>query len=222
MNSLSTLTDSELCDLFKSGSHEAYKEIYNRYHALLYIHGFKRLQDREECRDIVQELFTKLWVNREEIHFNGSLAGYLYQAIRNRIFDFLARKRLKSSYVDSIQVFEGTYTATADHRIRESQLSSLIVTEIEELPPRTREIFELSRKDYLSHKEIAEKLEISEQTVKTTVNNALKVLRPKLGAFFFLLLTVGTASVFKVKEFIGQSSIHVSESNSLNHAVQKK
>ncbi len=187
MNPHSKLPDSELCDLFKSGSHAAYKEIYTRYHAALYIHAFKRLQDREECRDIIQELFTSLWVNREETTFNGPLSGYLYTSVRNRIFDLLARKKLKSSYVNSIQQFEATYTVTADHLIRQNQLAIIIDQEIQGLPPRTREIFELSRKGYLSHKEIAEKLEISEQTVKTTVNNALKILRPKLGTLFFLL-----------------------------------
>lgn len=187
MANYSNLSDAELFDLFKSGDHAAYKEVYNRYYAALYIHAFKRLQEREECRDIIQELFTNLWIKREEMELSGQLSGYLYTSVRNRIFDLLARKKLKSAYVSSIQEFAKTNPVTTDHRIRQNQLAAIIEQEILALPPRTREIFELSRKGHFTHKEIAEKLDISEQTVKTTVNNALKVLRVKLGTMFFLL-----------------------------------
>ncbi|RKR80061.1 RNA polymerase sigma-70 factor (ECF subfamily) [Mucilaginibacter gracilis] len=187
MAAYSTFSDTELFDLFKSGDHAAYKEIYNRYYAALYIHAFKRLQEREECRDIIQELFTNLWLKRAETELSGQLSGYLYTSVRNRIFDLLARKKLKSSYLNSIQEFAATNHITADHRIRQNQLTAIIEQEIQALPTRTREIFELSRKGHFTHREIAEQLDISEQTVKTTVNNALKVLRVKLGTMFFLL-----------------------------------
>jgi DNA-directed RNA polymerase specialized sigma24 family protein len=78
--------DQELTDLLKSGDSQACAEIYHRYHASLYIHAFKRLQLREECRDLVQELFTTLWVKRQEITFKTTLSGYLYASIRNKIF----------------------------------------------------------------------------------------------------------------------------------------
>jgi RNA polymerase sigma-70 factor (family 1) len=187
MISLNALIDIELFGLLKSGDHAAYKEIYNRYYAALYIHAFKRLQDREECRDIIQELFANLWVKREEIEINGQLAGYLYTAVRNRIFDLLSRKKLKSIYITSIQEFALNNQTTTDHRVRQNQLMEIIDREIQSLPPRTREIFELSRKGHFTHKQIAEQLDISEQTVKSTVNNALKILRVKLGTMFMLI-----------------------------------
>ena len=186
MSALRSLSDRELVDLFKSGNHEAYEEIYNRYHAALYIHAYKRLQDREECRDIIQELFTSLWLKRNQLEFNGHLSGYLYTSVRNKIFDLLAKSKLKASYINSIQTFSKEYV-NADNLVRQNQLKIIIDQEIATLPPRTREIFELSRKVYFTHKEISEQLGISEQTVKSTINNALKVLRVKLGAMFFLL-----------------------------------
>ncbi len=184
----STYNDEKLSDLLRSGDAAAYNEIYNRYHAALYIHAFKRLQDREECKDLVQELFAVLWLKRDELVFNTALSGYLYQSVRNKIFDILAKKKLKQEYVISIQQFAQESFTNADHLVRQRQLSEIIEHEIAALPPRTREIFELSRKDFLSHREIAGQLAISEQTVKTTVNNALKVLRVKLGSIFFLYL----------------------------------
>ncbi|AOM76309.1 RNA polymerase sigma factor [Pedobacter steynii] len=180
--------DQELTDLLKSDDRLAYAEIYKRYHAALYIHAFKRLQLREECRDLVHELFTTLWIKRQEITFKTTLSGYLYTSVRNKIFDLLARQKLKTSYTQSIQQFAETGLVTTDHLARQNQLKTLIDQEIANLPERTRQIFELSRKRFLSHQEIAKELNISEQTVKTTVNNALRVLRIKFGSMLFLSL----------------------------------
>ena len=204
MAALNTLSDNELFDLFKSGSHAAYEEIYNRYYAALYIHAFKRLQEREECRDIIQELFTNLWLKREETDVNGHLSGYLYTSVRNRIFDLLARKKLKSSYVSSIQEFALAGQVATDYLVRKNQLAGIIEREIQLLSPRTREIFELSRKGHFTHREISEQLDISEQTVKSTVNNALKVLRVKLGTMFVIIhglsytLFIGNHTLFNI------------------------
>ncbi len=173
--------DHELAELLQSGDERAYAEIYHRYHACLYIHAFKRLQLREECRDLIHELFTTLWIKRSEITFKTTLSGYLYAAVRNRIFDLLAKQKLEKSYVQSIQHFAEHGLVTTDHLARQNQLRAIIDQEIASLPPRTRQIFEMSRKHFLSHQEIAKALNLSEQTVKSTVNNALKVLRVKLG-----------------------------------------
>lgn len=180
--------DQELTDLLRAGDSQAYAEIYHRYHAALYIHAFKRLQLREECRDLVHELFTTLWIKRGEITFKTTLSGYLYTSVRNKIFDLLAKQKLKISYTQSIQRFAETGVVTTDHLARQNQLKAIIDQEIANLPERTRQIFELSRKEFLSHQEIARALNLSEQTVKTTVNNALRVLRVKLGSMILLSL----------------------------------
>jgi RNA polymerase sigma-70 factor (family 1) len=181
-------SDHELTDLLKSGDQLAYAEIYHRYHAVLYIHAFKRLQLREECRDLVHELFTTLWIKRVEITFKTTLSGYLYTSVRNKIFDLLAKQKLKKSYTESIQHFAENGFVTTDYLVRQNQLKAIIDQEIANLPARTRQIFELSRKNFLSHQEIAKALNLSEQTVKTTINNALKVLRTRLGSIMFISL----------------------------------
>ena len=180
--------DQELTALLKSGDQLAYAEIYHRYHAALYIHAFKRLQLREECRDLVHELFTTLWIKREEITFKSTLSGYLYTSVRNKIFDLLAKQKLKKTYIQSIQDFAENGLITTDYLVRQNQLKAIIDQEIANLPPRTRQIFELSRKNFLSHQEIAKVLNLSEQTVKTTINNALRVLRTRLGSMLILSL----------------------------------
>src|SRR5882757_8926667 len=122
MTTYNELKDQQLASLLKEGDHAAYVEIYNRYHAALYIHAFKRLQVREDSRDIIQELFTNLWLKREEMTLTGHLSGYLYTAVRNRIFDLLAKRRLKISYIESIQKFADNGSVSSDYLVRQNQL----------------------------------------------------------------------------------------------------
>jgi len=182
-----TLSDTELVDLLQSGDQVAYTQIYDRYQGLLYIYACKITKDEIEAEDIVQEVFFYLWDKRDTIIFNTSLSAYLYSAVRYKFFNLLDHKKVRSNYIDSFKEFIENGNIEADYAIREKELTALIEKEISLLPPKMREIFELSRKAQLSHKEIAEKLNISEKTVKNQVNNALKQLRVKLGMFTFLV-----------------------------------
>lgn len=187
MNSLYTeLSDLDLFALLKKGNKDSYEEIYNRYKILIYLHAYKMLQDEEEAKDMVQELFANLWSQRAELKIESSLSGYLYKAVRNRVLDRIARAKVEQRYIESLQNFAQTQTYFTDHLVREKELKALIEKEIATLPTKMRLVFELSRKEHLSHREIADKLQISEATVKKQINNALKVLRVRLGAFTFL------------------------------------
>lgn len=181
-------TDHELLSLLKEDDYLAYTEIYNRYSGLLYIHAYKRLGDREEARDIVQELFTVLWMNRSDFELRTHLAGYLYKSVRNRALRVISHKQIESTYFESLQqsVLEGN--SVTDHLVREKELATLIEKEIDALPVKMRHVFKLSRTLHLSHREIAERLDLSEATVKKHVNNALKVLRIKFSHFLSLLV----------------------------------
>lgn len=191
MNTLHTkyldLIDADLLALLKKGDRQVYGEIYRRYKKPIYIHAYKMLGDTEAAKDIVQELFASLWIKRSQLRIERSLSSYLYTAVRNRVLDRISRSQLENHYIESVQSFANHQTDVTDHLVRERELISLIDKEIAALPPRMRTIFELSRKEYLSHKEIADQLDISEQTVKKQINNALKVLRVKLGAVVFLM-----------------------------------
>lgn len=188
MISYRTLQDHDLIDLIKSEDEAAFKEIYERYFNVLYVHAYKRLQDREDAQDVVQEVFTILWDKREQITPTISLLAYLYTSVRNRIFNNISHKQVESSYIQSLQYFIDQEICQTDYLVRENQLHALIEKEIAALPPRMQEIFSLSRNGHLSHKEIATQLDLSEQTVKKQVHNALRILRAKLGLLPFLLL----------------------------------
>jgi RNA polymerase sigma-70 factor (ECF subfamily) len=177
------LSDQDLFCLLKEGDCRAYTEVYNRYSESLYAHVLKRLNDREEAKDVIQELYANIWANKEKIVIQGQLSSYLYKSVRNRVINILAHKEVATNYIDSLEQEIPNYKEQTDYLIRQNQLAELIEKEINFLPSKMREVFTLSRKRYLTHREIADKLNISELTVKKQVTNALKILRSRLDLF---------------------------------------
>jgi RNA polymerase sigma-70 factor (ECF subfamily) len=174
------LSDQDLFCLLQEGDCRAYTEIYNRYSESLYAHALKRLNNREEAKDIIQELYTYIWVNRAKISIQGRISSYLYKATRNRVINVLAHREVATNYIVSLEQEIPNYKEHADYLIRENQLAGIIEREISFLPSKMKEVFILSRKRYLSNREIAHELNISELTVKKQVANALKILRSRL------------------------------------------
>lgn len=173
-------SDQDLLTLIREDDDRAFAVLYQRYSGVLYLHACRLLEDEDEAKDALQELFTKLWVKRSELELRTSLSSYLYTALRNQILDTFAHRKIKEKYIDSLQQFLDEGECMTDNYIREKELSELIEKEVALLPEKMRTVFELSRKVYLSYKEIAFELDISDKTVKKQINNALKILRHKL------------------------------------------
>ena len=187
MADLKETSDVELLNLLRDSDHAAYGEIFRRYFYLIFTHAYKRLGDEEQAKDVVQDVFAALWFNREGNLPVSNLAGYLYTGVRNKIFDLFAHEQVKTRHMESLKAYLSVHgSAATDHRIRENQLRAYIDREIGALPPKMRRIFEMSRKEQLSHKEIAERLSVSENNVSKQVNNALRILRTKLGVMIYL------------------------------------
>ncbi|MET3606925.1 RNA polymerase sigma-70 factor (ECF subfamily) [Mucilaginibacter rubeus] len=193
MESYSIISEKQLVSLLNDSDHRAYTEIYHRYFDLIFRHAFKKLRDEDVAKDIVQEVFSNLWLKRSAYVIGQNLGGYLFTAVRNRIFNFWAHEKVESAYWDSFADYsdiEQYADASTDYLIRERQLMEYIERQVRQFSPRMREIFELSRKEYLSHREIAERLETTEGNVSKQLTNALRILRARLGAFTILLLIV--------------------------------
>lgn len=184
----SSCPDIELVNLLSEDDEHAYLEIFSRYNKLLYSHAYNKLREREDAMDIVSEVFYALWIRRAQSLPKENLVGYLFMAVRYKIADFLSRKQVKEHYVQSLQTYIDQAEIDTDHLVREKQLKEIIEEEIAALPPRMQEIFRMSRFEQMSHKEIAEKLQLSDQTVKDQIKKALRILRIKLGLIVFLAL----------------------------------
>lgn len=182
-----TRSDHELASLLQADDHGAYTALYERYFGLLYLHARKKVRNAEEARDITQDIFISLWNHRSSIDADQGVKAWLYACLRNKIIDWMAHQHVSSRYIRSFSQFP-TSVCETDHRVREKELAAMIEKEIQALPPRMREIFLLSKRDHLKHKEIAQKLQLSEHTVKTQVKHALRFLRLRLGMIIYVFM----------------------------------
>ncbi|WP_121810208.1 RNA polymerase sigma-70 factor [Mucilaginibacter kameinonensis] len=185
MKSYRSYSDLELLDLVKEEDRNAFVEIFERYNKLLYSHVYNKLRDEDTSRDLVQDVFVALWEKRDMIK-NVNLSGYLFTMSRNKILNLVSHHKIVTDYATTIQNFAEVSEGLADERIREKQLAEIINKEINALPERMREVFLMSRFEHLSNREIAEKLNLSEQTVATHIKKSLRVLRQKIGMAIFL------------------------------------
>lgn len=188
MGPYSKFSDAELTERLKSGDHAAFTEIYNRYMGILYIYAVKICKDPDEAEDLLHELFTTLWIKAPQLKLNNTLSAYLYRAVKNRAFDILSHRKIKQSYMESLADFLNQGQWETEETIREQELARLIESETAKLPPKMREVFEMSRVSNKTYKEIAQTLGISDRTVKKQISNALKHLKTKINLLIFSIL----------------------------------
>lgn len=171
-------SDTQLLDLLKTDDEVlAFTEIYDRYWPPLLLHANRMLQDQDLAKDVVQEIFTRLFQQSKTININTSLSAYLYSAVRNRVFDSIKHNKVKMNYAEDFFKYAQNVAALPDEQLALKELAIVIQSEIEKMPLKMREIFELSRKQSLSQKEIARMLNLSEKTVNNQIQRALKKLR---------------------------------------------
>lgn len=154
--------------------------LFNRYWEVLFLYVVRVLRDQEEASDVVQETFIALWQKRAGLPEIGSLRSYLigvarYKALRS-INLSLSQKHHRASLLD----FFADTQRSPEAELMAGEMERVLNEHIDRLPDRMREVFLLSRREHLSYAEIAERLQISDKTVKKQIHNALKHLRSVL------------------------------------------
>lgn len=187
MAAYSTYTDQDLATLLKESDQVAFTEIYNRFKGELYVYAVKLVKDEDLAGDLVQEVLISLWDRREAIVFKSTVVAYLFTALRYKFFDWVDKQKVRTDYAASFQSFIDEGEWVTDNQIAEKELMEFIEQQIMQLPEKMRTVFLLSYKENLSYKEISERLNITEKTAHNQANNALKLLKLKLGMFAVLL-----------------------------------
>lgn len=170
-------SDAHLVLLLKESDKLAFTEIYRRYRTLLVIHVNNMVREQDYAQDIVQEVFTWIYQNARTLEVKSTLAAYLYTAVRYKVLNAIAQKKTRVNYLNSIAEYKLPAGSSTDQHILLKELAEIIELEIQKMPPRMKEIFELSRKKHLSHKEIGDLLGLSENTVNVQIQRALKGMR---------------------------------------------
>ncbi|WP_121812268.1 RNA polymerase sigma-70 factor [Mucilaginibacter kameinonensis] len=179
-------TDIQLVELFGVGDIDAFEEIYNRYWLKLYAAAYKRLKERETAKEIVQDFFTSFWINREQVKIRTSLQGYLFTSIKYLVLNHKRAEAVRNSYAEILLMVGNSFDNSTEENYYYKELLERVETEVNLLPPKCRNVFELSRKQYKTNKEIAELMGISEKTVENHLTKALRYLRVNLNSLLLL------------------------------------
>lgn len=162
------------------GDEDAFCELYATYKNRLIYFAMRFLKSREYAEDVFQDAFTVVWQSRRFINPDASFSSYLYTIMRNRILNQLRNAANEEKLKESILSQALDYTEDTKREVMLNDLKSLISHALQQLTPRQREIFEMSREAQLSHKEIADKLGISVNTVQEHISTFLKLIRTYL------------------------------------------
>lgn len=182
MEVIKQLTDSQLIQLLKDDDAAAFAEIYKRYAESLAGFASSKLFNLEDARDIIHDLFVKFWEDRKQLSITSNLKTYLFSIVRNRIIDKIRWNITREDYALMLQSLANVYQPDAEQQIATKELQQTIESALNGLSPKVKEIYLLSREEHLSIPEIAEKLALSEQTVKNQLSTALKHLRQSLAS----------------------------------------
>jgi RNA polymerase sigma-70 factor (ECF subfamily) len=187
MTNFKAYSDEGLLKLLKQQELGAFEEIYLRYWKKLYSCAFKRVQSREVSEEIVQDIFTSLWVKRETLKIE-ILSAYLYAAVKYKVINHLEKEFSRRNYTELQLNTALQITNTTEETILLNELNLALENEIKKLPPKRQQIFKMSREDHLSIKQVASTLGISEKTAENQLGKALKVLKVNLKHFniFFI------------------------------------
>ena len=188
MASFNKITDEQLIILLKDDDREAFSEIYKRYAKVLASFAGSKLYDLDDTADLLQDLFINLWENRHMVNINSNLKAYLFAGVRYRVIDKIRKNITRREYAVLLQSLLISNEESFSGQIEAKELQQTIQNSMGQLPPRVKEIYKLSREEGLTNREIANKLNLSEQTVKNQITVALNHLRKSLAGFTLLLL----------------------------------
>lgn len=179
MNKLDPNKIQELVRKLRSGDQSAFKVLYTYYGKKLYFLGKKYNLSQEDNSEIIQEVFLKIWQKRKEINPEYSFNAFVITIAKNLVFNKIRKSAYERNYLSSLYRSDYEHNET-EKSVVYSDLENIALKAIEELPPKRKQIFKLSRETGMSNQEIAESLNISKSTVENHMNKCLKFIRQYL------------------------------------------
>lgn len=178
----SLVTDSDLLASLRRGDHAAFDALFRQWYEPVVRAANRILHESGVAEELAQDVFLELWRRRETLPDGSSVPGYLLQAVRNRALNHLRHLQVQKKsqvYVEALS----EPSESADTDAHTGELESAIRDAIADLPPRTREVFLMSRERNLKYSEIAEQLGITVKAVEANMSRALRQLREKLAPY---------------------------------------
>lgn len=180
------LSDQPLLECIQRDSPKAFATLLDRYSQRLFEHIYQKIGHRENAEDITQEIFLSFWKNRMTIRVdtNDSLRSYLFGSAKYKVIDYYAQVASMVPQMQTLDTMgEISGNESADDALLTKELKCLLEKELDAMPERMRKPLQLSREEELTIREIAQLLEISEQSVKNNISSALYKLRLRVKSY---------------------------------------
>lgn len=183
--------DIEYIEGLISGSHADFNRLYDTYAGLLYGFVLNLTKSPSMAKDVLQETFLRVWQRRQSISVDMSFKSYLYTIARNLVVDAF-RKQVQNVHFDSYIQHEYQHPAedNIDQKINFDDFMEKLRTAKDKLPPRQKEVFELSREKGFTISQISEQLGISDKTVKNQLSLAIKAVRNDLTPLYQIIFLI--------------------------------
>lgn len=180
--------DHKLIQGLVAGHESSYNTLFNEYYLVLSIYARKYLGDIDISKEIVQDMFVRLYESRHLLENVHSLKGYLYKSVRNSCLNYIKLNKIHNRHKENIRQDHSGSSYDLSEEIQESELEQRIFRIVSELPDKCRQIFRMSRVEGLKNDEIAGKFNISKRTVETQISKALKTLRLELAPYLTIFI----------------------------------
>ncbi len=165
----------------KEGDIKAFEQLFRLYYTPLCLYASGITGRRDVAEEIIQELFYKLWKDREQIQIFRSVKSYLYAAVRNQSLQYCEQETVRLQYRDSLtELPEASPDSSPLEELENRELEEAIHRTLEKLPERRRKIFQMHRWQGLKYKEIAEALAISVKTVEAEMTKTHQLLKKEI------------------------------------------
>lgn len=173
---LNATVDSQLVELWRMGNENAYRALFDRYFYRLYHYTLKFIHDGRVSEEIVMDVMLAVWQKKQQLNSNRSLSAYLYKSVRNRLIDYLRKQSLPTVSLDQTAI-EPSADCITDGRLLHKEMECLYKTGLDRLPPQKKRIFTMSREEGSSYQEIADRLQLSKNTVENHMVAAIRLLK---------------------------------------------
>lgn len=175
------VSDNELLIHIGNADEEAFSLIYQRYWEDLFVTAVRTLRGKEAAADVVQDVFVSLWNRRFELNITTSLVAYLHTSVRYKCMHYIEKNITRHDYLTRLAETVDQYQSeNITENLQLKELRQVLHEVVEQMPARMQEVYKLSRNEYLSHKEIANILNISSETVKKHIQHALEQIKSSL------------------------------------------
>jgi len=165
-----------------NGNHKAFEDIFIMYFRRVKVFIVGIIKSDADAEELAQDVFIKLWLNREQINVNKSLNAYIYAIARNATFNYLKHQIVEQSYLSNYKQNEDVDTPEEIYFAQEIKL--LVEMTVTKMPAQRRRIYILSREKGIANEDIASQLNISKKTVENQLSLAFKEIREVVSVLF--------------------------------------